>query len=119
MTEETLQPVVNADPENHDPSLDHDDHDDAKKGATIGGIGGAVTGAVVGSMAGPIGTLAGAVIGGIVCAATSKAAVGAIDKIEHNHAAHAQDTDHTDAAVPPVEAVTTQDSPVPSMKEPD
>jgi len=119
MTEETAQPDVNDALANHDPSLDHDDHDDANKGATIGGIGGAVTGAVVGSIAGPIGTLAGAVIGGILCATTSKAVVGAIDKMEHNHAAQAQDTHHADAAVPPVEAVATHDSPVPSMKEPD
>jgi len=119
MTEKTLQPNVNDEPENHDPSLDHDDHDDAKKGAAIGGIGGAVTGAVVGSMAGPIGTLAGAVIGGIFCAATSKAAVGAIDKIEHNHAVQTHDTDNADAAALPVEGEAAHDSPLPSMKEPD
>ena len=109
MTEETTQPHVNAELETHDPSLDHDDHDDANKGATIGGIGGAVTGAVVGSMAGPIGTIAGAVIGGIVCAATSKAAVGAIDRIEHDHAAHAHDADN---AVPPAEAEAAHDTAV-------
>lgn len=90
MTEETVRQGV--DP---DPSLDADPTDDAQKGAAIGGIGGAVTGAVAGSMAGPIGTLAGAVIGGIVGAVTSKAAVGAIDRMEHENAAIAHDADHT------------------------
>jgi len=110
MTEEKTRPHVNAELEAHDPSLDHDDHDDANKGATIGGIGGAVTGAVVGSMAGPIGTIAGAVIGGIVCAATSRAAVGAIDRIEHDHAAHAH---------PPIDAapVTESAAPPPPPRE--
>ena len=75
-----------------------------------------MTGAVVGSMAGPLGTIAGAVIGGILCAATSKAAVGAIDKLEHEHAAHAHDAD---AAAPPVEAEAAHGSPIPSMKDPD
>ena len=84
MTEEPVRQGVT-----DDPSLDNDSQDDPSKGAAIGGIGGAVAGAVAGSMAGPVGTLAGAVIGGIVGAVTSKAAVGAIDKIEHENVAPA------------------------------
>ena len=85
MAEETERQGLNG-----DTSLDDDTHDDAQKGAAIGGIGGAVAGAVAGSMAGPVGTIAGAVIGGIVGAITSKAAVGAIDKIEHENAEPAE-----------------------------
>ncbi len=81
MAEETERTGLNG-----DTSLDDDTHDDPQKGAAIGGIGGAVAGAVAGSMAGPVGTIAGAVIGGIVGAITSRAAVGAIDKIEHENA---------------------------------
>jgi phage tail tape-measure protein len=101
MTEEPVRQSVSG-----DPSLDNDTQDDASKGAAIGGIGGAVAGAVAGSMAGPVGTLAGAVIGGIVGAATSKAAVGAIDKIEHENVALAQGA----AAAPPTDAVTSQET---------
>lgn len=78
MTEETTHSALHG-----DPSLDNDPTDDPNKGAALGGIGGAVTGAVAGSMAGPVGTVAGALIGGIVGAVSSKAAVGAIDKVEH------------------------------------
>jgi hypothetical protein len=96
MTEEKVHEGVSG-----DPLLDADTQDDANKGAAIGGIGGAVAGAVAGSMAGPVGTLAGAVIGGIVGAVTSKAAVGAIDKIEHENAAIAHNADNPESAIEP------------------
>lgn len=86
---------------------DTDTQADIQEGTAIGGIGGAVAGAITGSIAGPVGTLAGAVIGGILGAAGSRAAVGAIDKIEHNHAVM-----DPDAVVPtPPEAETRQSEP--------
>ncbi|MCW3098877.1 MAG: hypothetical protein JWL77_4495 [Chthonomonadaceae bacterium] len=110
MTEEKVQQAVSG-----DPNLDGDTQDDATKGAAIGGIGGAVTGAVAGSMAGPVGTLAGAVIGGIVGAVTSKAAVGAIDKIEHENAAVAPTADN---AVSATGAVTPHETAIDPATDP-
>jgi phage tail tape-measure protein len=96
MTEETERDGIQG-----DPSIDNDSHNDAQKGAAIGGIGGAVAGAVVGSTAGPVGTLAGAVIGGIVGAVSSKAAVGAIDRVEHEHGTIVPPADQTSVPIEP------------------
>src|SRR5688500_1770409 len=61
--------------------IDDNPEGDAKKGATIGGLGGAAVGAAAGSMRGPAGAAMGAVAGGTAVAAASGAAVAGIDPI--------------------------------------
>jgi len=65
--------------------LDDDPHNDAEKGAALGGLGGAAVGAVAGSMAGPVGAVVGAVAGGLIGAGASGAAVNAVDKADNDN----------------------------------
>lgn len=65
--------------------IDDNPSGDAKKGATLGGVGGAVTGALAGSAAGPVGTIVGAVIGGVAGAGASGAAVAAVDRVDNDN----------------------------------
>ena len=65
--------------------IDDNPAGDAKKGATLGGVGGAAVGAAAGSMVGPVGAVIGAVVGGVVGAGASGAAVGAIDQVDNDN----------------------------------
>lgn len=62
--------------------IDDNPHDDAKKGAALGGLGGAAVGAAAGSMTGPVGAVIGAVVGGVAGAVASGAAVAAVDEYD-------------------------------------
>jgi len=65
--------------------IDDNPHNDAEKGATLGGIGGAAVGAVAGSAVGPIGAIVGAVVGGLAGAGASGAAVAAVDQADNDN----------------------------------
>jgi outer membrane lipoprotein SlyB len=65
--------------------IDDNPHNDAEKGAALGGLGGAAVGAAAGSAAGPIGTVVGAVAGGLAGAGASGAAVGAVDQVDNDN----------------------------------
>ncbi len=61
-------------------------HNDAEKGAAMGGLGGAAIGAIAGSMVGPLGALAGGLVGGLVGASAGGMAVNAVDKVDYDAA---------------------------------
>ena len=65
--------------------IDDNSHNDAEKGAALGGGGGAVVGAIAGSAAGPVGTVVGAVVGGLAGAGASGAAVAAVDQVDNDN----------------------------------
>lgn len=65
--------------------LDDNPHNDAEKGAAIGGLGGAALGAAAGSVAGPVGTVVGAVAGGLMGAGASGVAVGIVDQHDNDN----------------------------------
>ncbi len=65
--------------------IDDNPHNDAEKGAALGGLGGAAVGAVAGAAAGPVGAVIGAVAGGLAGAGASGVAVGAVDKVDNDN----------------------------------
>ncbi len=65
--------------------IDDNPHNDAEKGAALGGIGGAAVGAVAGSAIGPVGAIVGAVVGGLAGAGASGAAVAAVDQVDNDN----------------------------------
>ncbi|RYX82138.1 hypothetical protein EON83_20680 [bacterium] len=65
--------------------IDDSPHNDAEKGAALGGIGGVAVGAAAGSVAGPAGTVIGAVAGGLLGAGASGAAVGVVDQHDNDN----------------------------------
>jgi len=65
--------------------IDDNPHNDAEKGAALGGLGGAAVGAIAGAAAGPVGAIVGAIAGGLVGAGASGAAVSAVDKVDNDN----------------------------------
>jgi len=65
--------------------IDDNPHNDAEKGAALGGVGGAAVGAAAGSLTGPVGALIGAVAGGLAGAAASGAGVAAVDQVDNDN----------------------------------
>ena len=70
--------------ENITQTFGDDSHNDAEKGAAMGGLGGAAIGAIAGSMVGPIGALAGGLVGGLFGAGAGGMAVNAVDKVDYD-----------------------------------
>lgn len=65
--------------------IDDNPHNDAEKGAALGGIGGAAVGAMAGAAVGPVGAIVGAVVGGLAGAGASGAAVAAVDQVDNDN----------------------------------
>jgi len=65
--------------------IDDNPHNDAEKGAALGGIGGAAVGAIAGAAVGPVGAIVGAVVGGLAGAGASGAAVAAVDQVDNDN----------------------------------
>jgi len=65
--------------------IDDNPHNDAEKGAALGGLGGAAVGAMAGAAVGPVGAIVGAVVGGLAGAGASGAAVAAVDEADNDN----------------------------------
>jgi len=65
--------------------IDDNPHNDAEKGAALGGLGGAAVGAMAGAAVGPVGAIVGAVVGGLAGAGASGAAVAAVDQVDNDN----------------------------------